>query len=203
MSPPVSSDDFSDSFFFLSFVIFHKRACTDVLLGNFVEQYITELAAMKQQWQQFAPMYQLSIKRELFIRPFTIVCRSLRYSGCPPKHPCLARCYCSCLLRTALRLPGTYSLVQHSGQLAGRVFTRACWTCACTCKSFMPVVSRCTAIHVCLCTVYIGVCVCVCACQLKAMCELSAKRAILLPPCYWLTAWLGLARCYGGRGSLC
>lgn len=35
-------------------------------------------------------------------------------------------CYCSCLLRTALCLPGTFSLVQRCGQLAGSVCVYVC-----------------------------------------------------------------------------
>lgn len=108
----------------------------------------------------------------------------------PTLTPMSGCCYCSCLLRTALCLPGTFSLVQRCGQLAGSVCVRVCTlalvvTRACTCESFISLVStQCTVTHVC--TVYIGVCVC----QLEAMCELSAKRAVLLPPCYWLTTWL-------------
>lgn len=67
VSPPVSYGNFSDIFFSLSFAIFHKRACTGVLRGgNFVEQYITELAAMKQQWQQFAPFVSAEYKTWTF-----------------------------------------------------------------------------------------------------------------------------------------
>lgn len=102
--------------------------------------------------------------------------------------------YCNCLLRTVLRLPGTFSLIQRRGLLAGSVFMCAhLGVCVCVLYScmhlweFIPLVStQCTVAHVCLCIVYIGVCVC----QLRAMCELSVKIAVLVPPCYWLTAWL-------------
>lgn len=53
-------------FFSWSFAIFHKRACAGVLRGNFVEQYITELAAMRQQWQQFAPFVSAEYKTWTF-----------------------------------------------------------------------------------------------------------------------------------------
>ena len=45
----------------------------------------------------------------------------------PTLTPMSGCCYCSSLLRTALCLPGTFSLVQRRGQLAGSVYMCAPW----------------------------------------------------------------------------
>lgn len=146
---------------------------------------------MKQLGQQLVLLYQQSVKCGLFRKVFhnsLLVTEVFRLPTLTSMSGC---CYYSCLLRTALCLPGTFSLVQTCGQLAGsvcvcvcapwRLCVHACCTRESTCEAFTPLVSTgCTVAHVCLCTVYIGVCVC----QLEAMYELSVKRAVLLPPCY-------------------
>lgn len=86
----------------------------------------------------------------------------------PTLTPMSGCCYCSSLLRTALCLPGTFSLVQRRGQLAGSVCMCVhLGVCVCVLYTgmhlweFISLVStQCTVAHVCLCIVYIGVCVC-------------------------------------------
>lgn len=108
----------------------------------------------------------------------------------PTLTPLSGCCYCSCLLRTALCLPGTFSLVQRRGQLASYSMC-VCGMCVylgnCVCVLYLCVRVYFTgehAMYCCTCvfvySIYIGVHVC----HLGAMCEPSAKRADLLPLCY-------------------
>lgn len=86
-----------------------------------MEQNMSVQALMKQLGQQLALLYQQSVKCGLFRKVFHNSLLVMEVFRLPTLTPMSGCCYYSCLLRTALCLPGTFSLVQTCGQLAGSV----------------------------------------------------------------------------------
>lgn len=95
-----------------------------------------EQAVMKQLGQQLVLLYQQSVKCGLFRKVFhnsLLVTEVFRL----PTLTSMSGCgYYSCLLRTALCLPGTFSLVQTCGQLTGSVCV-CVWTLASVCPCML------------------------------------------------------------------
>lgn len=124
---------FPSIFSYISFfTVFYNRAYTETSVGNFVEQTIREQAVMKQLGQQLVLLYQPSVKCGLFRKVFHNSLLDTEVFRLPTLTPMSGCCYYSCLLRTALCQPGTFSLVQTCGQLAGSL--RMCvhlGVCAC------------------------------------------------------------------------